>query len=100
MLVGSLSYNKYLDHLKDLMRTYFVTPIKTLEDAHAFFTALHAEHLLFHPENAPETIIDYRGMPLFTAEEAAEITKRIDEVYAVDSDPCAFILDTLNPFKI
>ena len=77
------------------MRSYFTAPIKTLEAAHEFFTALHAEHLLFHPEDAPETITDYRGEPLFTAEECVELNKRIDEVYSVDSDPCAFIMDCL-----
>lgn len=79
------------------MKALFTTPIKSLEEAHAFFRALVEEHLLFHPEDSPDTIVDGFGRRLFNAEEATLLAARIAEVYEVDPDPCKFIVDNLLP---
>lgn len=78
------------------MKPYFKTPIKTLEDSNEFFNALHKDGLLFHPEEGPASIIGVGGKFLFTSEEAAELDKRLDEVYMVDGDPCDYILNLIN----
>lgn len=79
------------------MKALFTTPVRSLEDAHAFFRALHAENLLFHPEDPPESIVDSFGLNLFSAEESALLAQRLAEVYTFDADPCKFIVDNLNP---
>jgi hypothetical protein len=74
------------------MKTYFIKPIESLNDAHAFFDNLTADRVLFHPEDNPEFIVDAFGLALFTPDECVELKKRIDEVYQFDADPCAYCL--------
>lgn len=81
------------------MKPYFTAPIKTLKEAHAFFDALYKDDLLFHPEVSPSEVIDAAYKPIFTADEARELTQRIAEVYKVDEDPCMYILDTFYTSK-
>ena len=78
-------------------RSYFATPIESREEAHAFLRQLDAEGLLFHPEDSPSSIVDDQGRSLFEKPEADLLVLRMNEVYAFDNDPCAFILDKLSP---
>lgn len=69
------------------------TPITSLTEAHVFFTRMAIASLLFHPEDDPATVVDANGRALFDDSECALLRKRVSEVYAFDSDPCAFCLD-------
>lgn len=75
---------------------YFFVPIKSIENAYAFMRALHADGLLFHPDDRPDTIIDGNGHALFTAAEAVLLTARMDEVFQYDPDPYAIGVDLIN----
>lgn len=82
--------------LENSMKQYFNESITTLDQAYSFFAQLHSDGLLFHPDDHPETVVCGSGFRLFTDTEAAALTLRIAEVYAVDPDPCKYILTNLN----
>ena len=53
----------------------------------AWFAALDARGLLFHPDEPPETIVSLEsGKPLFNAEEVASLAGIIDSLFAMHSD--------------
>ena len=71
----------------------FTKPITSESDAEQFFYDLHAENLLFHPEDDPATIINPAGERIFTDAECLLVAERITEVYQYMIDPCEFIVD-------
>jgi hypothetical protein len=85
------------------MKDYFKTKIVNKAGAEWFLTRLHADGLLFHPEDRAEDIITCcpcpsEGgpdvyVPTFTPEEAKQLNDRMEEVYEVLDDPCQYILD-------
>lgn len=75
------------------MTDIYTTPIRTEADAEGFFFQLHQLGRLFHPEDNPAEVIG----SLFTKEQAAHLTERLDEVYEVMEDPCAYCLTLTNP---
>lgn len=75
----------------------FTKPITSESDAEQFFYDLHAENLLFHPEDDPATIINPAGERIFTDAECLLVAKRITEVYRYMLDPCEFIVDEFDP---
>ena len=79
------------------MKDYFKKPITSLAEAHAFFRKLHEDGMLFHPEDAPITVLKGGGPELlFTREESWEVWERLKEVYNYDKDPCAFCVALVN----
>lgn len=74
------------------MKNYFTAPITSLAEAHAFFDQLHADGLLFHPEDAPESVVDAAGNPLFTQAESDVLELRLVEVSLFDEDPCEYCM--------
>lgn len=63
----------------------FSTPLTTLDAAQAFIRDLHANDMMFHFEDSPETIINGNtGRALFTAAEAAQIRARMVDLYSFD----------------
>lgn len=70
----------------------YTTPITDLAEAQDFFRRLSHAGKLFHPEDDPAEI-SHAGICIFTLDEAAEVRRRIHEVYRVMPDPCDFILD-------
>jgi len=76
----------------------YTTPIHTEADAEGFFFQLHQLGRLFHPEDNPSEIINgASGEWLFTQEQAHYLRDRLDEVYAVMDDPCAYCLTLTHP---
>ena len=77
---------------------FLETAIQTEADAQGFFFQLDQVGCLFHPEDDPADVHNgATGLPLFTPEQVELVRQRIDEVYAVMDDPCAFILDMNVP---
>ena len=74
------------------MKNYFTAPITSLAEAHAFFDQLHADGLLFHPEDAPESVVDAFGLALFTSDECDVLELRLLEVSLFDEDPCEYCM--------
>jgi hypothetical protein len=79
------------------MNPLFTTPIETESDAQAFFFQLDQLGQLFHPEDDPASVVTRQGAPLFNPAEADHLRQRIDEVFAVMDDPCAYCLDLTAP---
>lgn len=74
------------------------TEIQTEANAQGFFFQLDQVGCLFHPEDDPADVRNgATGLPLFTPEQVELVRQRIDEVYEVMDDPCAFILDMNGP---
>lgn len=78
------------------MKTNLPAQIKTEADVISFFTELHKNGEMFHPEDAPETIIDVKGDPLFTMEESNKINTLMGQVFSICEDPCGIALDIIN----
>lgn len=80
------------------MTDLYTTPIKTEADAEGFFFQLHQLGRLFHPEDNPAEVVNgASGEWLFTKEQAEHLRARLDEVYEVMDDPCAYCLTLTNP---
>jgi hypothetical protein len=80
------------------MTDLYTTPIRTEADAEGFFYQLHQLGRLFHPEDDPALVISgTSGGYLFTQEQAAQLRERLDEVYEVMNDPCAYCLMLTHP---
>ena len=80
------------------MSDVYTTPIRTEADAEGFFYQLHQLGRLFHPEDDPATVINgASGQWLFTPDQCQHLRQRIDEVYEVMDDPCAYCLTLTNP---
>lgn len=76
----------------------YTTPIKTEADAQGFFFQLHQLGQLFHPEDNPSEVVNgSTGEWLFTDDQAQHLRHRLDEVYEVMDDPCAYCLTLTNP---
>lgn len=74
------------------------TVIETEADAQGFFFQLDQVGCLFHPEDDPANVHNgATGLPLFTPEQVELVRQRINEVYEVMDDPCAYILDMNGP---
>jgi hypothetical protein len=78
------------------MSDVYTTPICTEADAEGFFFQLHQLGRLFHPEDNPAEVVNHNDW-LFTPEQAQHLRDRLDEVYAVMDDPCAYCLTLTNP---
>lgn len=78
--------------------TIFREPIASREDAERLFRYLHAEGLLFHPEDDPADCIGDR----ITADDARELRHRMTEAYEQEWSeydcPCGFILELSGNF--
>lgn len=80
------------------MTDIYTTPIRTEADAEGFFFQLHQLGRLFHPEDNPSEVVNgASGEWLFTKEQAKHLRDRLDEVYEVMDDPCAYCLTLTNP---
>jgi hypothetical protein len=75
------------------MTDVYTTPIRTEADAEGFFFQLHQLGRLFHPEDDPAEVVN----GLFTPDQAQHLRDRLDEVYGVMDDPCAYCLTLTNP---
>jgi hypothetical protein len=78
------------------MSDVYTTPIKSAADAEGFFFQLHQLGLLFHPEDNPSEVVNKNG-PIFTPDQAKHLNDRLDEVYEVMLDPCAYCLTLTSP---
>jgi hypothetical protein len=78
------------------MNDVYTTPITTEADAEGFFFQLHQLGRLFHPEDNPAEVVDKNG-PIFTPEQCQHLQTRLDEVFEVMLDPCAYCLTLTNP---
>ena len=72
----------------------YTTPITSLSEARSFFHSLNKREKLFHPDDAPDSIIDQDGQPIFTADECVLVSQRIAEIRTFMPDPCEYIIDT------
>ena len=80
------------------MDDVYTAPIRTEADAEGFFYQLHQLGRLFHPEDDPAEVVNgASGGWLFTKEQAQRLRARLDEVYEVMDDPCAYCLTLTNP---
>lgn len=66
------------------MQTEFTTAILDARGARAFIEALDRIGKLYHFDDAPADIVNVRGVPIFTTEEAAQIAARAGEMLALD----------------
>ncbi len=63
----------------------FKAPITTLDQGKAWIEALEAADMMFHFEDSPDDITrGNTGLPLFDEEEAKDVRKRVEELYALD----------------
>lgn len=63
----------------------FKTPIRDLEQGKAWLKAMKDNHLTFHLEDDPASIVSIpSGERLFTDEQAADLRLRVDELYGMD----------------
>lgn len=91
------------------MRPIYLKPITNLEEAKALFADLHETGKLFHPDDAPDSIVTgwLVGMltKVFTHEEAAELERRMEEVREQDWSewggvaecPCGYLMEVYPP---
>lgn len=87
--VGSHAWTWEVEELA-AERSYFLQPIRTMQQAEAFIMRLERDGLTWHFDDAPDTIINgTTRTPLFTNAEAAAATCRVDELFEVMGDPFA-----------
>lgn len=75
------------DALPTMTLTLLSVPITTLAQGKAFIEELHAQEALFHFEDSPYEVGKGSASEwehLFTHDEAEEISRRVDELYALD----------------
>jgi hypothetical protein len=93
-----------------MIKTVLPTAINTIDEAKKFFAELYANNEAFHPDDDANDIIDgrtssydrihgYTGKNLFTAEEATQVNKLMEDIFNLENfDPyqCLMLLDTDN----
>lgn len=74
---------------------YLKVSISSREEAEVFIRALHADGRLYHFDDSPETIIDFRtGLPTFTAVQCKFVRARVNEMFALPGfDPFDLAVD-------
>ncbi len=78
------------------MNPLFTTPITSTADAEGFLFQLHDMGLSFHPDDAPASIVDAQGQPVFTDAQAQAIADRMEEVFFWMVDPCEYLLNLIH----
>lgn len=79
------------------MLELFTREVQSIELAQQLLQELMAENLLFHPEDAPASVIDSCfGTRLFTDEEAILLDQRMCEMYQYMPNPCAYAMELLQ----
>lgn len=93
------------------MKTTLPASITTVDEAKAFLRALHSNGEAFHPDDDAHEVHNGRtDRKLFTHEEAIQINKLRDDIYALPGnagvaasdmafDPCAFLLSLDHEHK-
>jgi hypothetical protein len=73
---------------------FMYRPINNVNDARRFLAALFAHDLLFHLDDAPESILSVKNNnPVFTPAEAAHVRARRDEIFQLPNfDPHGFCI--------
>ena len=76
----------------------YTGPITNEADAQGFLFQLHQAGNLFHPDDNPADIIrTATGEPVFTAAEAEQVTRRMNEVFEHLTDPYEYALTLTDP---
>lgn len=75
----------------------FKNKITSTAEAEGFLFCLHDSGLSFHPEDNPASIINSKtGQRVFTDQQAADLTDRMEEVYFYMVDPCDYLLNLMH----
>jgi len=74
-----------------------LTMIKTEDQAIQFLTTLQYLYPLFHPDDDPMDVINNEGSREFNDEQCEYLSKRLDEVYNILSDPCCVVHEQIRP---
>lgn len=89
------------------MNDFIYEPIRNEEDLRYFLACMRFEGVAFHPEDDVADYIHYKTKEKsFTDKEVAAITKRQDEMYQLDIDPCEVaihvneVADLANSYNI
>lgn len=76
------------------VKDYFKIPISNIEHMSLFFKSLSRDGLLFHPEDCPTQIMTVDGR-LFNDVECEYLKDRLNEVFAIHSDPCKWLYENI-----
>lgn len=78
--------------------TYMMKPIATVAGAEEFIRALHADGKLYHFDDNPETIVEYRsGRNTFTLAECDYVRERVAEMFAIKGfDPFELAVELID----
>jgi len=74
-----------------------LTMIKTEDQAIQFLTTLQYLYPLFHPDDDPMDVVNDNGYKEFNDEQCEYLSKRLDEVYNILSDPCDVVYNQIRP---
>ena len=85
-----------MNNLEKLEKMYNKT-IKTEKEAKAFLKEFWTIYPNVHPEDEMSQIVNTKDhSKTFTNKQVINIHERVDEIYCLLEDPCAYIIDELQ----